>query len=120
MHSGTWRDPSVAETEADADALWSTHRTLKRRLLNEVEARTGVHLPEDGLLVGFARRVAGYKRSDLILRHSERIHDELASGRWIQLLHCKIPLRLPAFVPPALLCVFHEGKMDSVLAMSGK
>jgi len=31
--------------------------------------------------VGFARRAAGYKRSDLILRHSERIQDELASGR---------------------------------------
>ena len=46
-----------------------------------MEARTGVHLPEDGLLVGFARRFAGYKRSDLILRDGEQIHDELASGR---------------------------------------
>jgi starch phosphorylase len=80
VHPGTWMDPSIAETRT-TEALWSAHRTLKRRLLREVEARTGVHLPEDGLLVGFARRVVGYKRSDLILRQSERIHADLESGR---------------------------------------
>jgi hypothetical protein len=31
-----------------------------------------VRLREDGLLVGFARRVASYKRSDLILRRPDR------------------------------------------------
>jgi len=80
VHPGTWQDPSIAEANSPED-LWSAHQTLKRRLLREVEARTGVHLPEDGLLVGFARRFAGYKRSDLILRDSDRLHDELASGR---------------------------------------
>jgi starch phosphorylase len=80
VHPGTWQDPSIAEADSGED-LWTAHQTLKRRLLREVEARTGVHLPEDGLLVGFARRFASYKRSDLILRDSEQLHDELASGR---------------------------------------
>jgi glycogen phosphorylase len=80
VHTGTWQDPSIAEADTH-EILWSAHQTLKRRLLREVEARTGVQLPENGLLVGFARRFAGYKRSDLILRDSERIQDELASGR---------------------------------------
>jgi starch phosphorylase len=80
VHPGTWMDPSIAEART-GEAVWSAHRTLKRRLLREVEARTGVHLPEDSLLVGFARRVVGYKRTDLILRHSERIHDDLEAGR---------------------------------------
>ncbi len=80
VHPGTWMDSSIAEARNPED-LWAAHRILKRSLLREVEARTGVHLPEDGLLVGFARRMVGYKRGDLILRESERIHDDLDAGR---------------------------------------
>jgi starch phosphorylase len=80
VHPGTWMDSSIAEARSPED-LWAAHRILKRSLLREVEARTGVHLPEDGLLIGFARRMVGYKRGDLILRESERIHDDLEAGR---------------------------------------
>jgi starch phosphorylase len=40
-----------------------------------------VKLHEDRLLVGFARRAATYKRSDLVLRHPETIEPYLREGR---------------------------------------
>jgi starch phosphorylase len=74
VHQPTWQDariraalvPDKARERQDA-ALWDAHVAMKHELLAEVEARTGAHLPADGLLVGFARRAAAYKRADLIL-----------------------------------------------------
>jgi starch phosphorylase len=49
--------------------------------MQDVRSRTGVALLDDRLTIGFARRAAGYKRSDLILRDAERIAPLLASRR---------------------------------------
>ena len=48
-------------------------------------ARTNVTLDPDVLLVGFARRAATYKRSDLIFRDRARI-EPLLTGRRLQLV----------------------------------
>ena len=38
---------------------------MKQELIEEIEKRTGQKLSLDGLLIGFARRAAAYKRADL-------------------------------------------------------
>jgi starch phosphorylase len=49
------------------------HRTHKRELVAEVERRQRVRLDPEALFIGFARRAAGYKRSDFILRDEARL-----------------------------------------------
>jgi starch phosphorylase len=65
--------------------LWTAHQVLKRELLDEVALRTGVRLDTDVLTIGFARRAAAYKRSDLIFRDPKRLVPLLRDRR-IQLV----------------------------------
>ena len=51
----------------------AAHALTKRTLLAEVEKRTGVHLPEQPLTIGFARRATAYKRPDLLFSDLERL-----------------------------------------------
>jgi starch phosphorylase len=57
----------------DPDALERAHLEMKRELVRQVEARAGVTIDPARWLVGFARRAAGYKRSDLVLRDEARL-----------------------------------------------
>jgi starch phosphorylase len=74
VHQPTWQDarvraalvPDKPRDRQDAE-LWAAHTAMKHELITEVKHRTGVHLPAHGLLVGFARRAAAYKRADLVL-----------------------------------------------------
>lgn len=68
VHAPTWQSPRVREAKRDPDALWKAHREEKAELGREVESRNGIKLDPDALWIGFARRAAGYKRPDLILR----------------------------------------------------
>ncbi|MEZ4402647.1 MAG: alpha-glucan family phosphorylase [Kofleriaceae bacterium] len=74
VHVPTWQDPRIRAAlapgkpeAAQAQALWAAHRTLRAELMHLVHERTGVTLDPDKLIIGFARRAAGYKRADLIL-----------------------------------------------------
>ncbi len=79
VHVGTWQDPALRSAETDGE-VWGAHQRLKRGLMAEIERRSGIRLREDGLLLGFARRAASYKRSDLILRQPDRLASRLRSG----------------------------------------
>jgi starch phosphorylase len=46
---------------------------MKQELAAEVKRRNGVSIELDGLLVGFARRAAAYKRADLILGEDKSV-----------------------------------------------
>lgn len=81
VHGPTWQDARIRQALESGGDLWETHQTLKRELLDEVRERTGVQLNPDGLLIGFARRAAPYKRSDLILRRPDVIDPMLDSGQ---------------------------------------
>jgi starch phosphorylase len=72
VHLGTWQDPRIPAANASDERLRAAKRALKRELLAEVRARTGVQLDEEALIIGFARRAATYKRPDLVLRDPER------------------------------------------------
>jgi starch phosphorylase len=80
VHPGSWQELRMWHALPGGDVL-ATHRELKHELLVEIEKRSGVHLRPDAMLVGFARRAAGYKRSDLILRDPARIGPLLESGK---------------------------------------
>lgn len=66
IHRPTWVDPNMlALAESNGD-LWSAHLQNKRALIDFIEAKNGVRLDENKLIIGFSRRAAPYKRSDLI------------------------------------------------------
>jgi starch phosphorylase len=74
VHAPTWQDariraalvPDKPRDQQDTELL-AAHQSMKQELITEVERRTGVQLSTNGLLLGFARRAAAYKRADLIL-----------------------------------------------------
>jgi starch phosphorylase len=81
VHVPTWQDPRIREARDSPEGLWATHRALKHELLGAITARTGVRLDPGVPTLGFARRAAAYKRSDLIFRDRDRIDALLGGGR---------------------------------------
>lgn len=73
VHNGTWQDRQIKQAYESGSDLWSPHQAAKRALFEEIYTRNGVRLNENVLTIGFARRAAPYKRSDLIFREPERI-----------------------------------------------
>ena len=81
VHVPTWQAPEIRAAGSDPGKLWEAHARLKSLLLTEVLRRHGVALDPGAMLVGFARRAAGYKRSDLILRDEARLEALLSKHR---------------------------------------
>jgi len=87
IHLPTWVDPNMitsAESGSDTE-LWETHQKNKRELIQFIKKRNGVEFREDRLLIGFSRRAAPYKRSDLIFTKQEVI-EPLLQGQKLQLV----------------------------------
>ncbi|MET4107802.1 alpha-glucan family phosphorylase [Hymenobacter sp. UYP22] len=72
-----WRDKALHEAleAGDDKALKARKRELKKELFDIVADQTGTLLDPEVLTIVWARRFAGYKRADLILRHFERFLD---------------------------------------------
>lgn len=83
IHLPTWQDRRIAALARPVDPrrLWEVHQELKQELIDFVERRTGIRLALDRLLVGFGRRAAPYKRSDLVFRRPDIIEPLLESQR---------------------------------------
>jgi starch phosphorylase len=62
------------------------HAQSKRILFDEVEKRTGITLRSNVFTIGFARRVATYKRADLLLSDPERLVHCAEKFRGMQIL----------------------------------
>ena len=73
VHRATWQASEIRDAGDAPAKLWDAHVGLKAQLLAEIRRRQNVALDPDHLLVGFARRAAGYKRSDLLLRDEARL-----------------------------------------------
>ncbi|HEY3216370.1 MAG TPA: alpha-glucan family phosphorylase [Candidatus Eisenbacteria bacterium] len=73
VHAPTWQARSIREAGRDPERLRAAHAALKQELLAVIRARTGHAFDPEGLLVGFARRAAAYKRTDLLLRDEGRL-----------------------------------------------
>ncbi len=83
VHRPTWVDNRMVEAFADGsdEEIWKTHQEVKSDLIDYVAEETGTQLDEEKLLIGFARRAAPYKRSDLIFTDPDVIDEYLNSGR---------------------------------------
>ncbi len=73
VHINTWQDRGIREAYENGSDLWEPHLNLKRKLIDYIMRQTGARLNENALLVGFARRAAPYKRSDLLFKNEEII-----------------------------------------------
>jgi glycogen phosphorylase len=81
IHRPTWVDDRIVDAWRNERPLRPVHDEIKAELLAFVETRAGVTLRQDRLLIGFSRRAAPYKRSDLIFSDLERIEPYLRDGR---------------------------------------
>jgi starch phosphorylase len=92
VHPATWASPGFArlyerhfpdwlhepEILVRADQLpdeevWAAHREAKQHLVDKVAALTGVALDPARPILGFARRMTGYKRPDLLFSDPGRL-----------------------------------------------
>lgn len=73
VHIDTWQDRGIKEAFKTGGDIWEPHMRLKKALLEYIKRHTGTQLNENALTIGFARRAAPYKRSDLIFRNEEII-----------------------------------------------
>jgi glycogen phosphorylase len=71
-----WAREPVSLVKADElpeDLLWSAHQDAKGELIGEIREMTGVEMKPDVALIGFARRMTGYKRPDLVFSDLKRL-----------------------------------------------
>lgn len=80
VHRGTWMDPRIQQASHNARQLWDVHMTIKKELIGLIDQLTGVRLNPDALLIGFSRRAAAYKRSNLIFKDEKRLEAYLEAG----------------------------------------
>ena len=57
----------------DDEEIWSAHQEAKRELIDKVHLMTDIDLDLNVCLFGFARRMTGYKRPDLLFHDLERL-----------------------------------------------
>jgi starch phosphorylase len=104
VHVGTWTHPAFARLydanlpqwqhepevlvralQLAEDAVWECHRTAKQDLVVRVQQITGIALDPNAIVIGFARRMTGYKRPLLLFEDLDRL-TELASRQPFQLV----------------------------------
>ena len=92
VHAGTWTAPPMQAIfdramprwrqdnlqlryiiDVSAEEIEKAHAQSKQGLIREVADRTGVRLRGDVFTIGFARRVATYKRLDLLFADPQRL-----------------------------------------------
>ena len=81
IHTPTWVDSRIVSAFEQNGDLWKVHQQLKSELIQFIVERSGIHLQQNNLLIGFSRRAAPYKRSDLIFSKPEKIEPYLQSGK---------------------------------------
>ncbi len=81
IHTPTWVDERMTRAFEEDGDLWATHKVIKGELITFIKERSGISLNADNLLIGFSRRAAPYKRSDLIFSQPEIIEPYLETGK---------------------------------------
>jgi starch phosphorylase len=81
VHCGTWQDTRIRSAYENGEDLWAVHQQAKQALIRQIGLRTSNWLDPEVLLIGFARRAATYKRSDLIFGQMEILEPWLNRGQ---------------------------------------
>ena len=106
VHAGTWvsapfariYDKHIPQWRRDnlylryalripLDEIAQAHAEAKQHLLCEVKRRTGVQLDPGMLTIGFARRIAAYKRPDLLFYDIERLRRVVSQSGHLQVIY---------------------------------
>ena len=66
--------------------VWDAHQQAKRRLIEHVNKVTNAGLDVDDFTVGFARRVAAYKRAELLFHDLDRLKSVAAKAGPFQIV----------------------------------
>ncbi len=74
-----WQDPRVAAAHSDQE-LWNAHLACKKSLIRTIEEITGFVWNESDLILGWARRLANYKRPLLAFEDPQRLKKILSSS----------------------------------------
>lgn len=72
VHLPTWQDKKIAGSANDTGELWQRHLELKQSLAEFVQNKTGYSYAPNQLVLGWARRLAGYKQLPIIFSDIER------------------------------------------------
>ncbi|MEA2056136.1 MAG: alpha-glucan family phosphorylase [Patescibacteria group bacterium] len=87
IHLKTWQDQRFRKKDISDEEIWQIHLDNKQKLQKFVKARTGFEFDEKRLVIGWARRLAGYKRLDAVFSNITRLADiAKRKGQEIQLL----------------------------------
>jgi len=70
VHLPTW--DRIGNTDAASGAFWEAHQFRKKTLLEVVAEKTGRKWSEKTLLLGWARRIASYKRPGAVLEEAQK------------------------------------------------
>lgn len=73
VHLPTWQASEILNTVANLQELWSYHLEQKKLLEAFVKSRTGYGFDPNAMVISWARRLAGYKRMDLLFSDIERL-----------------------------------------------
>ena len=87
VHLPTWQSARIAQAQHSPTDLWAAHCAEKRELESFVKKTTGYGYNPEFFVIGWARRLAGYKQLDMIFQDIERLRAILKRvDRPIQLL----------------------------------
>ena len=78
VHFPRWSHEPEALMHADQlddNAIWQARREAKTDLIAFIKDKTGIVMELDIPLIGFARRMTGYKRPELLFADIERLRD---------------------------------------------
>lgn len=81
IHVPTWVDERMRREFTSLDSMWSAHQEVKKDTINFIKQRSGIQLNQDSLLIGFSRRAAPYKRSNLIFAYENKLGELLKTGK---------------------------------------
>lgn len=73
VHHPTWQDESIKSADLSGDQLWWNHLELKKRLSEFIAQRTGKGYDHNRLVIGWARRIATYKRPNAVFEDVARM-----------------------------------------------
>jgi starch phosphorylase len=77
IHLPTWVDPEMVDAAENNGNIWAVHNKNKLALVEYIKEKNGVELNPENLIIGFSRRAASYKRSNLIFTNPEIIEPYL-------------------------------------------
>ena len=89
-HIPSWRRDNFSLRYAlsiSREEIWQAHTGAKRRLIEHIASKTGIHFDANVFTIGFARRAAEYKRADLLFQDVERLKGVAAGAGSLQVVY---------------------------------